>query len=131
MSKTLTEMVCSAESEGCDASKNHLDPAHEWHNLSDNSVGYNHVSANSAMESSLNVKFEVYAQNYLHNEHEHKRVGKRSMDVRGELASLVKVAKKVREDGHSGTNDLNRNMVSRPDDLDVSKNVSTVKITRV
>lgn len=49
------------------------------------------------------------------------------MDIRGKLASLVKVAKKVREDGHSGTNDLNGNMVSRPDDLDVSGNVKNVK----
>lgn len=118
MRQALSQMVLTAESQGRDATEQHLHPTDNRHHLPHHSVSDNNIPTDPSMDSLGEMQLEIYAQHDLENEHQHQRVGKRGVDVLGETSALMGVAHKVGQHGDNGTNDLDRNVPSRADHLE-------------
>lgn len=95
MGEALAEMVAAAETHGCYSAKEHLYPAHNWHDLADDTVSCDDGFADSAVYALCEVKLEVDADGDLSEEHEHEGGGEGGVDVVGELAATVHVSEEV------------------------------------
>ena len=56
------------------------------------------------------MQFEVYAQYYLHNEHEHEHRGHGGVDIRCELATTMLMAEEVSHYCEDSAERLERNV---------------------
>jgi hypothetical protein len=97
MSQALPEMVVSAISHGCYASKKHLCPTNDWKKLSQYSVRGHKVTACAPEHTLFQVELEIYAKNDLGCKHEAQSTGEPGVDIGCELAALVFMAKEVRD----------------------------------
>lgn len=117
MSQALPEVILSAEPEHCDTSKEHLNPADNWHQLPNGAMALDKEWTNASMNSSLQVQFKIYAQPDLYDQHERKGGRKGSMNVRRKLAAFVHMAQEVSKDCDHSTSSLEGNVPSRADYL--------------
>lgn len=106
-------MVGSAEAEGGDASEDKLDPGHDRQRLADYTVGLDDDASDFAIDALLEVKLQVHAHGDLGDQHEHDVGYKVGVDIRGELSTLVLVAKEVAHDGKKRAGGLHWNVPSR------------------
>jgi len=115
--QALAEMVPAAEAQGRDTAKQHLDPAHDGHHLAQHSMAEHDIPTDPAVDPLIEVKLQVRPQHDLDHEHEHQGVGKRGVDVFGELAALVGVSHEEGQHGENRPDDLDRDVPSGADDL--------------
>lgn len=67
--QTLSQMVFPTETQGRDATENHLHPADNWHHLPHHSVCDHNIPTDPSMNALGEMQLEVCAQNDLENEH--------------------------------------------------------------
>ena len=111
--QTLSQVITPAKPKGRDATKQHLHPAHDGHELADDAVHVHHVSADARVHTLFEVQFQVDAHDGLHGEHHHEGEGKGAVDVGRELAALVRVAEEVADDGEDDAEGLEGDVEAR------------------
>lgn len=115
--QALTQMVATTESERRQPSKNHLYPADHRHHLSDNSMEQHGIRSDFVLIGLLQVQLQVDAETDLDDEHQHQRRSERGVDILGELATFVRMAEEVAQDGEYSAEHLYWDVKSRASDL--------------
>ncbi|KAL8908499.1 MAG: hypothetical protein Q9171_005417, partial [Xanthocarpia ochracea] len=98
--------LADEEEDGCDAPEEHLHPTYHWHYFSDDSVGYDRISAYAGVDPLFEMEFEVDAEYDLDEEEEHEESSEGGMDVGSELATAVGMTEEVAHDGEEGAKGL-------------------------
>lgn len=101
-------MVPLTESQGRNAPEQHLHPADYRQCFPYYSMPYDRVATYPSMYPFLQMQLQVDAEYDLDNEHEHQEWCERSVDVMGELATTVRMAKEVADYRENDTEDLER-----------------------
>lgn len=103
-------MIRSAETHGCYASKDELNPGHNWHDLSDDSVTLHNNLPYLSMDPPLQVELQVHTHRDLEYQEDHYgRYGFR-VDVWRKLAAFVLMAEEVSYYSESGAGRLYRSV---------------------
>ena len=117
MCQTLTKVILMAVAQRSDPTKEHLYPSYHRHGLSDDAVSVDRHPPDLPMEPLFEMEFEVYAEDDLHDQHNHQDVRKRSVDILRKCSSLVHVSQKVSNRRNHRPEDLQRYMPSIPNNL--------------
>lgn len=89
--ETLPEVISVAEPERGDPAEQHLDPRDKRNEFSGYPVRGNNKPPDLAVDTALEVEFEVDAECNLRDEHDHHPPGEFGMDVWGELSAFVRM----------------------------------------
>jgi hypothetical protein len=115
--KTLTHVIGLAEAHHGNTTEEHLRPANNRHELSENTVRKHKDPPDTALAALLKMQLQVESQSNLRDKHEHQPVCEGVVDVRRELTTLVRVAEEIGNDGDNGSNYLDGNVPARTNDL--------------
>lgn len=118
MGQTLTQVVTAAVAHCRDASKQHLDPAHDWHDLSNDAMRDYDVLPYPRVYALFKMEFQICAKYNLGKKHKHEGSRKRGMYIALELPAFMGVSKEVCDDRDDGTEGLTWNMPPRTNDLE-------------
>jgi hypothetical protein len=111
---TLADVLALAETEGCNAAKDHLGPGEERHQLANDGVTRADQFPDLAINALFPMELEVKTQSDLSGEGDLEDVGEDAVDVVGdESSTAVSVAQEEAQDGKDGAEDLRRNVPSR------------------
>ena len=105
-------MVVPAESQGRDATEEHLHPSHSWHKLSHDSVSNHSYLSNLTMEAFRNVELQVDAEDDLNNQHQHQPIREASMGILRECSPLMQMSEEVCRHRNRRSHNLYRYMPS-------------------
>jgi hypothetical protein len=118
MGQTLSQVVTAAVAHCCDASKQHLDPAHDWHDLSNDAMRDYDVLPYPRVYALFKMEFQICAKYNLGKKHKHEGSRKGGMYIALELPAFMGVSKEVCDDRDDGTEGLTWNMPPRTNDLE-------------
>lgn len=117
MCQTLTHVVVATEPQRRNPAKQHLRPAHHRHGLARHSVQDHNHPTDLPVDSIMQMKLQIDPKHDLRGQHQHQDSRERAVGILGELATLVRVSKEVRQHSDNRTDDLEGNVPSRTSDL--------------
>jgi hypothetical protein len=118
MGQTLSQVVTAAVAHCCDASKQHLDPAHDRHHLSNDAMRDYDVLPYPRVYAFFKMEFQICANYDLGKKHKHEGSRKGGMYIALELPAFMGVSKEVCDDRDDSTEGLTWNMPPRTNDLE-------------
>lgn len=95
MGHTLTEVITAAEAERGNATKDHLRPDEDGHDLANDTVGQHEDPSDAGLARFLQVQLEIHSEGDLRDQQEHQPVCDGGVQVLLELATFVSVAEEV------------------------------------
>lgn len=117
MRRALPEVITLTESERRDSTKQNLHPADDGHRLSENAVSQNKDPSDACLAGLLEVELQVETQGDLDDQEQHEPVGKGVVGIWAELAAFVGVTEEVGDNSDARSEDLNRDVPARANDL--------------
>jgi hypothetical protein len=115
--QTLAKVITLAEAQRSNTTKQHLRPANHGHDLSKNTMSHNEDPANTSLARLLKMQLEIETKRNLRNQQKHQPVRKLGMSIRSKLTTLVRMTEEIGDDSDNGTDDLERNVPARANDL--------------
>ena len=110
-------MVITAVAHGGDAAEEHLHPADDGEEFSEDAVRGYDIGPNANVQAAGEVQLEVDTYEDLRGKHEAQGGSEGGVDVGRELSAFVFVAEKVGEEGEAGAEDLEGDMEAGAGDL--------------